>query len=323
MLWLAVFFAVMDPTILPAMEEVECGHWRANKYNREQIERLESIDLANKRRLVSYNVLYPDYRGSLTDPDYTLAKRIPRIMEWLACAKPDILLLQELHPQLLDSLAKSYTFIGKRQTKAGVPNEWVGVAFRSEVYACENMTLSLIDDPYVAGVQRALVVVVFKDLHTGKRLQVATAHTSFSHPDSRLYFLRQLIATLDPTLPTMVGGDLNTFSHLTLSSVPFLDGDYLWHQFRKAGFWVAKEVALLGHFGPLSSFTNDPSRASPDPFCGEGTPGIVLDPVFVKGAIVVVAHGIDPAQVDGYYPSDHMPVIVDFLLEEEGHLYPN
>ena len=70
--------------------------------------------------------------------------------------------------------------------------------------------------------------------------------------------------------------------------------------------------SFFGHFGPISS-TNFCAEKK-KPFCSEGEPGIILDHVFVSDGIHVLSHGIDSAKVDGHFPSDHFPVIVDVII---------
>ena len=49
-------------------------------------------------------------------------------------------------------------------------------------------------------------------------------------------------------------------------------------------------------------------------FKGTGTPGIILDYIYVSKKITVLTHAVELGTVDGHFPSDHMPVLIDFLI---------
>ncbi len=90
---------------------------------------------------------------------------------------------------------------------------------------------------------------------------------------------------------------------------PFLDGDYLLQILGSDRLEDAKSKSIYGHFGPICSITN--SNKTFEPLAGAQLPGFILDHIFVNDRIEVATHGIDTAQVDGEFPSDHFPVLVD------------
>jgi hypothetical protein len=75
------------------------------------------------------------------------------------------------------------------------------------------------------------------------------------------------------------------------------------------------DEALLGHIGPIATFTNTVNDRTP--FKGIGVPGIILDRIYSNQNSLILIHGVEPAKVDNHFPSDHMPVIVDFLIRGE------
>lgn len=107
-------------------------------------------------------------------------------------------------------------------------------------------------------------------------------------------------------------GDLNTFPHrLDLDKLPFYDGDYAHRLFTQGGLKDAASLSLLGHLGPYSTFTNHPGSGFP--FRGTGTPGVFLDHIYVSKGLTVLIHAVQGGTVNGLFPSDHMPVIIDCL----------
>jgi endonuclease/exonuclease/phosphatase family metal-dependent hydrolase len=75
----------------------------------------------------------------------------------------------------------------------------------------------------------------------------------------------------------------------------------------------ARTISLLGHFGPLGTFTNRPGDGVP--FKGTGTPGVFLDHIFVSKDIAVIAHAVEPVTFNNLFPSDHMPLFIDFIIK--------
>lgn len=93
--------------------------------------------------------------------------------------------------------------------------------------------------------------------------------------------------------------------------MPFFDGNYMLRLITAKSLSNARDVALIGTLGPISTYTNKPGSVLP--FQGTGTPGIILDHIFVTKQLSVLTACVQPAQVDGRYASDHLPVVVDVL----------
>ena len=64
-----------------------------------------------------------------------------------------------------------------------------------------------------------------------------------------------------------------------------------------------------------ASYTNKPYKKKS--FLGTGTPGIILDHIYVTDDISALAVATDPATIDGEFPSDHMPVLADLIIRED------
>jgi endonuclease/exonuclease/phosphatase family metal-dependent hydrolase len=75
----------------------------------------------------------------------------------------------------------------------------------------------------------------------------------------------------------------------------------------------AKDLYILDHLGPISTFSNAPDDVVA--FKGTGTPGVFLDHIYVSKDITVLIHAVQPGKVNGDFPSDHLPVLIDFIID--------
>lgn len=141
------------------------------------------------------------------------------------------------------------------------------------------------------------------------------SHFSFSNVNLRekqAHRVAKKVRELSSDMPVIFMGDLNTFpQRLDQPRFPFYDGDYIHQILTASGLRDAKEVSLLGHLGPIGNFTN--AEGEVKPFQGTGTPGVFLDHIYVTEGIQVLIHVISSDRVDGLFPSDHMPIVVDVI----------
>jgi endonuclease/exonuclease/phosphatase family metal-dependent hydrolase len=159
-------------------------------------------------------------------------------------------------------------------------------------------------------------MVELKDLKTDKTIYVFNTHMPLSNIEKReanAHKISQIIEPFAGQMAVIFTGDLNTFpGRLDLTDLPFYDGDYIHRILSKGSLKNSHYESLLGHFGPISTFTNNSTDVKP--FQGTGTPGIILDYIYVSEKITVLTHAVEQGTVDGHFPSDHMPVLIDFLI---------
>lgn len=309
--------AVLENSISPSIEKFECiENLPAHKYSHNQFKEITSA-LARKDekiRLITYNMLLSDY---CRDEINVWQKRLPRILELFEELKPDIIGAQELDArqvqELLNEIGTTYAFYSRSE---GI--ELAGIFYRKDRFELvNNYVWYLTDTPEVPS-YAALTMVHLRDLKTGHLFGVFNTHLSFSSVNKRDFQARFIADRLKENLqkmPTLFTGDLNVFPcRMDLEKLPFYDGDYVHRLLTKSGVINAKEVSILGHLGPLSTFTNDPRDSLP--FKGLGTPGVFLDHIYVSPDITVLIHAVQPATVEGLFPSDHMPVLIDFMINE-------
>jgi endonuclease/exonuclease/phosphatase family metal-dependent hydrolase len=303
-------FAVED-SIIPVMEHFEnVENLPSQKFTKSQFDEihLALMKKEEKIRLVTYNMLFNLYDHNLAEEN-RWPNRLPRIVELINEMQPDIIDTQELYPtqvkEIVALLENEYAFFAGQKDPNG---ESYGIFYRKDRF---ELLAEKINYP--------LSMVQLKDLKTDKIFYVFNTHMPLANIEKREANARKIIQEINSIakeMPVILTGDLNTFpGRLEIEGLPFYDGDYI-HRILSSGFLKnAQQQALLGHFGPLSSFTNNGKDG--DPFQGTGTPGVMLDTIYVSNAVTVLTHGVEKGTVGGHFPSDHMPLVIDFLVKDQ------
>jgi endonuclease/exonuclease/phosphatase family metal-dependent hydrolase len=289
------------------------------KYSKNQFsEIVTALQHSQERlRIVTFNMLI-NKRDYKTEESYRWPQRLPRIVEIIEELAPDVIGAQELYQSQLDDLlahiGPNYGFFGEPRTDG----ELNGVFYRKsrlELVGSEVWT--------IPGIGNNVTMVQLHDLVTGQLFAIFNTHASFSGPNDRdeeIQFILKQIHQVAEKMPVIFTGDFNTFpNRLNFNSLPFYDGDYIHRLLTKKVFKDSSDLSLLGHLGPISTYTNvpDDKKDFPTPFQGTGTPGVMLDHIYVSKEITVLTHAVQPGTVNGYFPSDHMPVIIDCLINNE------
>lgn len=308
----------VENSIIPLMEKYESlenlspQKFSSNQF-RELTEILSSKD--EKLRLVSYNVLFNLWDSHL-DETHRWQHRKYRVIELIREMHPDIMGVQELYndqlEDLMSQIGSEYAFF----TKPAKDRELNGIFYRKERFeVLDQQTLFMTEEQDLQS-SETLTFLKLKDVITGKAFAVFNTHLTFSKVDKREYqakFIADFIESQAQELPVLLTGDFNTFpARLDLEKLPFFDGDSVNRILTQGSLRDAKDLSLLGHLGPISTFTNDPEDVKP--FQGLGTPGIFLDHIYATKNLTILLHATQSGKVDGEFPSDHMPLIVDFIL---------
>lgn len=306
---LVAFSHAVENSIIPVVEKFESvENLPAEKFTGNQWAEIEGALVRGdeKIRLVTYNMLFNLYDHNLAEEN-RWPNRLPRIVELIREMRPDIIDTQELYPSqvqdLLAKLGEEFAFFAGQVDEDG---ESYGIFYRKERF---ELLSSRVDYP--------LSSVQLKDLKTDKALRVFNTHMPLSNIEKREANTRKIVETIEPFAvgeAVIFTGDLNTFpTKMDLEKLPFYDGDYIHRILSSGSLTNADQRALLGRFGPLSTFTNKGTDVHP--FEGTGTPGVILDYIYVSDKVTVLAHATEPGTVDGHFPSDHMPVLIDFLVD--------
>lgn len=307
----SLLFGTVQDSIIPQVEHFETIHnLPMHKYAPSQFQEISRSleDKQDRIRLISYNVLFDRYDAQMPEVN-RWPQRCSRIVELLDEMKPDVIGVQELRPAQLNDLfpatAATFDFYSTNDQEG----ELDGIFYRKDRFRVVDCKV------WYMG-KATLTMLQLEDLRTDKMIAVFNTHLSFSKVEQREFqarFIAEKLETFAEQMPVVLTGDFNTFpNRLDLEKLPFYDGDYIHRVLTQGDLRDARDVSLLGHLGPLSTFSNDPEDISP--FMGTGTPGVFLDHIMVSSRITVLIHAVQPAKVDGHFPSDHFPVLVDLVL---------
>lgn len=118
--------------------------------------------------------------------------------------------------------------------------------------------------------------------------------------------------------PVLGSGNM-TVSQGKITSIQLESGHYL--PTLQNGLQILDIFKKMNIFlEPSTPFTYYDSLGKHEVTVGEfqfkesGVPGIILDRIYSNQNSLILIHGIEPAKVDNHFPSDHMPVVVDFLI---------
>ncbi len=311
--------ARVENSIIPTMEKYETiENLNPAKFSRNQFKEIGTSlsHLDEKIRIVSYNVLFNIYDHNLDEVN-RWPQRLPRIVAQIEEMQPDIIGVQELYPSqltdLMPHLDHTYAFFSRECEN----NELNGIFYRKDRFkVIDSQILSMtgtLEDPGSDN----LTMLQLEDIKTGKQLGVFNTHMAFSKVDKRdaqARFIAELLEVKSSEFPVVFTGDLNTFpSRMDLTKLPFYDGDYVHRILTQGCLRDAKDVSVLGHVGPISTFSNQGEDSQP--FKGNGTPGVFLDHIYVSQGAEVLIHAVQPGTVEGHYPSDHLPVLMDCVVK--------
>jgi endonuclease/exonuclease/phosphatase family metal-dependent hydrolase len=291
---------------------------RKRKYSDMQVEEMQRAlgDKDNKLRVVSYNILFNKFDHNL-DKVHRWPERKHRLMKMLRNLNADIIGIQELYPlqrdDVLSYIEDRYAFFSQ-PCKDGEHN---GILYSKERFTLLDTHVWRLD-PNESPRARTLTMVKLLDLHTNTPFAVFNTHLAFFDINMRSYEAARIETIINQYveqhhLPIILTGDMNTYPNFPdLKKQPFFDGDFVHKKLRGKYLCDARNLSLFGHFGPLSTFSNNGEDHTP--FKGLGTPGVFLDHIYVSKNIRVIVHAIDPCTINGHFPSDHLPLIADLLL---------
>lgn len=313
-------FASIKESILPAMDTVYNQDF-GNKINKKQKELMQYAikNKQHKLRLMTYNMLYNAQDAEDKLPlKHRWDSRKPRLLEYLLYAKADIIGSQELQEdqikEVIKTLGNTYSYYGEKTRQNEGRTDTNAIFFNKDrIELIEAKTVPYKDDKY----DNAFTYCHFKDKVTKKKFIVLDTKLSWGDPDRRLAEANQLnefSTQFSPQEPVIILGDFNIYPFILHKRNIFFDGEYVEQALAGKNLKDAKIKSIFGHFGPLCSITN--SKETLEPFTGPQLGGFVLDHIFVNAQVEVFTHGIDTAQVNGEFPSDHFPVVADIVFKE-------
>ncbi len=337
LLWTTTCAAQVTHSILPTIEKAERLDLKRSMLTQRHWKRLQKAKdkIDQKLRVMSYNMLFTVYENKLPK-EHHWVKRKDRVAELVHHVAADLIcpqeLLQKQVEDLMERVGSDYHFIGYRSTdgiayrdraKANPRKkswELNGFFFRKDrLELLEERVWWLSKTPdypsFAPGSKapRTLTMGKFLDKVTGDSFYAFNTHLTFGKIENREFeaeLIKGIIGDYDD-LPCLFAGDLNAFPlRPDMNSLPFWDGDSLLELLTENNLNRSDLYPLLGHIGPLSTYTNA-KQGDVRPFQGIGVPGVILDHVLINSKFQALIHGVEAARVGGHFPSDHMPVIVD------------
>lgn len=260
-------------------------------------------------RLLSYNIRYDN-----AEDEYPWESRRDHLVSILRFHRPDIIGLQEALPVQvadIDSFLPGYEWVGTSRD-AGNEGELTPLFFRTERFSLEwSRTRWLSEEPDVPGSRgwdadtpRTVVAALLTDRTSNRRLRVYNTHFD-NHGKVALKRSVELIrewAVADASEagePCVILGDLNTtegseeYSRLT------------------SMFSDAVHAAIEPRFGPDYTYVGPGFRVAEKP-------GTRYDYILTDTGVRVLRSATLTDSLHGRYPSDHLPIMSDVVVESEG-----
>lgn len=309
-------YATVTESILPSMDAIYCGHF-ARKLNKEQKELMLERAQEQKLRIMTYNMLYNAKEAEKRLlPKHRWELRKHRLLEYLSYAQADIIGSQELQTdqvqEVMSVLGPTYCYFGEKTRQNEGRSDTNAIFYKKErLELLSAKTIPYNDDEY----ENAFTYCTFRDKLSDKKIVILNTKLSFSDPNRRLseaIQLNQFASSFSDKIPMIVLGDFNIFPFFFHKKNIYFDEKHIVQAIEGKLLKDSRSNFLFGHFGPCYSINN--SILSFKPFAGAQLPGFVPDRIFVNNSVNILLYSIDPTKVDGEFPSDHFPIVVDVVL---------
>lgn len=314
----AIVFADVENSIIPTIDKLEkIENIPKNKVSDSHFNKISGVlsQIDQKVRLVTYNLLCDDREQKVEEMN-KWHNRIPRVIELVNEMRPDIICVQEQYQHQLNAwvpqLGKHYSFYGSPRFDGEVN----GVIYRNDRFNL--IEASVLTIPTNRSKTNTVTITKLMDSKTGKSFAILNIHMTYSsniERENEAEFITKQVREVVKDMPLILAGDLNMFPFLADQPFPYFDGDYVHLVLTQDVLKNSQERSLLGHVGPTGTFTNV-SSDDPAPFKGLGVPGVMLDRIYISEGVDVIIHAVQSGTVNNYFPSDHMPLLIDFIISK-------
>lgn len=251
-------------------------------------------------KIMTYNIRYDNPKDSLNNWDHRKAE----VAALLKYYDPEIFGIQEgLHHQLshLDQQLADYARIGVGRDDGKQKGEFCAIYYnKTKVSLIEASTFWLSEQPdtisvgWDAAMERICTYGIFEHLGSGKKMAVFNAHFdhigSVAREKSAKLILKKIKKINREKYPVLLMGDFNAepdSKPIKAFSKKLKDGG---------------ELSQTGIYGPHGTFTGfEPNAVAKRR----------IDYIFVKNWEVNRYRHIADKRKDGYYVSDHLPVLIE------------
>ncbi len=260
-------------------------------------------------RVMSFNIRYNTPRDSAN----AWPHRKDLAASMIRFHHADLIGLQEALKGQIDDLVErlpGYSWFGVGRDDGREKGEFTAIFYRRDRFELlEGSTFWLSEEPdsvggigWDAAITRIVTWGKFRDQATGKIFFHFNTHFDHRGEQARRESAGLLVTKvkeLAGTAPVIVTGDFNCRE----ASEPYLT---LTDSTGPESLRDARYLSAHGHHGPTGTWSG---------FKVAGTPGEKVDHIFVKNGVQVLQHGVLSDTFDGRFPSDHLPVLVEVVVE--------
>lgn len=258
-------------------------------------------------RALSYNV-----RCDADDGEFDWAGRRDAVASALRFHRPDVIGLQEPLAHQYDDVREAlsaFDWVGRSRGAGEREGEFCPVGYRRDRFErLDSGTFWLSETPERAGSvgwdgrwPRVATWARLRDRRTDETLACLNTHLDHVGELARRRGAELILDRLPAVragAPAVVTGDLNSTTDGDAYAVLAGECD------RKSPLADARTASRYPPHGPATTRTDFESLR----------PGLRIDHVFVDGAAVAGYGVAADVAADGWYPSDHLPVVVDLTL---------
>ncbi len=260
-------------------------------------------------RVMTFNIRYNEKNDSLN----AWPNRKDQAASMIRFHKADIIGLQEaLRGQIDDLVVRlpEFGWFGVGRDDGKDAGEFSAVFYRKDrLTLLADSTFWLSETPlkpelgWDAACKRVVTLGKFKDNKTGAKFFLFNTHFDHIGQVARRESARLLlysVAKIAGDMPVLVTGDFNS----TPDSEPY---KILTTGEQGNKLIDSKTVSKFQHHGPTTTWSGFIAAWQPD--------GQPIDYIFIRNNVQVLLHGTLSDSFDGRFPSDHMPVLLECVLE--------
>jgi len=234
----------------------------------------------------------------------------------------DIAGLQEALKGQIDDLTEllpEYAWYGVGRDDGVEAGEFMVILYRKNRFELlEKSTFWLSQTPdsvsmgWDAACYRTVTWCKFKDITTGKIFFHFNTHFDHRGIQARIESARLLLKKVEEIAggyPVVITGDFNSVN----TSEPYLILTGAENGNENEIFIDARLISKQEHHGPTGTMTGFTSIR----------PGRQIDYIFIKNKVQVLMHGFLSDNFDGRFPSDHLPVLAEIVIDSKAPVIEN
>ena len=264
-----------------------------------------TFSFAQTTSAMTYNIRY----DTPNDGENWWEKRKEAVVALIDYYNPDFFGIQEgLDRQVkyLDSSLTNYKYIGVGRDDGKTKGEYSAIFYNASTYSpIKQSTFWLSEEPdkvsvgWDASMERICTYALFQHIASGKKLWVFNVHYDhigvLAREMSSKLIIKKIKELNTEGLPVLLTGDFNSTPETNaIQTIGAELKDSFTSTYKK-------------HYGPIGTFSGfDPEKILDNR----------IDYVFTKNIDVISHIHIDDKRPDGYFVSDHLPVLVELEFKK-------